>query len=256
MKTFILDLDGTMYRGTEIIESAKQFIDHCLEYHIPFLFLTNNSMRTQQINAKHMLDMGYKGIQANMFYNSAMASVEYVKRHSKKRKAYYIGEEGMKQALLEGGFELVDTHPDFVFIGLKKNIDYASYSKALSHLLDGAILIGTNMDRILVKPGGFELGNGSIVSMFEYASKQKSPQIAKPNYPILEYCLEHFHLNKEDVVLVGDNLETDIQLGYKNGIQTIFVQTGVHTKEDIEKLQIYPDYVVNSLMDIITLDLS
>lgn len=255
MKTLILDLDGTMYRGTQIIESAKQFIDYCLKHSIPFLFLTNNSMRTQAENAKHMLDMGYIGIKPEMFYNSAMASVEFVKRNYKGNKAYYIGQEGMKEALMDGGFILSEDHPDFVFVGLQKDIDYHGYSKALSFLLNGAILIGTNKDHILAKPDGFELGNGAIVSMFEFASKQVSPDIAKPNLPILEYCLSHYGLKKEDIILIGDNLTTDIKLGYDHGIKTVFVQTGVHSKDDIERLKIYPDIIVDSLMDLVGMDL-
>lgn len=254
MKTLIFDLDGTMYRGNQVIESAKHFLDYCRKNEIPFLFLTNNSMRTPQENAIHMLNMGYEGIDAKHFYNSAMASVEYVAEHYSSRKAYYIGKDGMKQALLDGGFLITDKDPDFVFIGLDKDADYHSYSKALTYLLKGAKLIGTNKDWILAKPGGFEMGNGSIVAMFEYASHQKSPDIAKPSYPILKYCLEHYGLNKEDVLLIGDNLGTDIKLGYNHGIQTVFVETGVHTRADLEDFDVKPTYVVSNLMDLLRFD--
>ena len=81
MKTLVLDLDGTMYRGTQIIESAHQFLDHCMKNNIPFIFLTNNSMRTPEENVKHILDMGYTDIKPSMFYNSAMAACQYVKKH-------------------------------------------------------------------------------------------------------------------------------------------------------------------------------
>lgn len=250
MKTLVFDLDGTMYRGTQIIESAHRFLDICIQKQIPFVFLTNNSMRTQEENTKHMLDMGYTHIQPKMFYNSAMAACQYVKKNYLGNRAYFIGKEGMRKALQDEGFILDDEHPDFVFIGLDKDATYQSYSKALSFLLNGAKLIGTNNDRVLVKPGGFEVGNGSVVHMFEYASGQKSPCIAKPYRPILDLCLDHFHLKAQDIILVGDNLETDILLGYKNHVETIFVQTGVHKVQDIDKLQIYPTHVVKTLMDL------
>ena len=75
MKTVVLDLDGTMYRGSQIIQSAKEFIDYCLENKIPFIFLTNNAMRTRAQNVKHMLDMGYSGISSEQFFNSAWLPV-------------------------------------------------------------------------------------------------------------------------------------------------------------------------------------
>jgi len=138
-----------------------------------------------------------------------------------------------------------------VFIGLDKDATYKSYSKALSLILNGAKIIGTNNDRILAKPGGFEVGNGSVVDMFEYAANQKSPRIGKPNRAILDLCLEYFGLKEDEIILIGDNLETDIKLGFEQNIETVLVQTGVHKKEDIEQLKIYPTHVVNTLMDLV-----
>ncbi len=254
MKTLIFDLDGTMYRGTQIIETAKQFLDVCIQKNIPFIFLTNNSMRTQEENVAHMEQMGYQNIKPSLFYNSAMASVQYVLDMDGPSTAFYIGKAGMRQALLDGGFTITQDHPKYVFVGLNKDLSYKEYSQALTYVLDGATLIGTNKDRILAKPGGFEMGNGSIVAMFEYATQQTSPDIAKPHPRMLKYCLQHFRLQKDEVILVGDNLETDILLGSRCGVETIFVQTGVHQKEDVDRLQIYPTHIVQNLMECMNFD--
>ena len=92
--------------------------------------------------------------------------------------------------------------------------------------------------------------------MFEYAANQKSPRIGKPNRAILDLCLEYFGLKEDGIVLIGDNLETDIKLGYEQNIETVLVQTGVHNKEDIERLKIYPTHVVNTLMDLVDYNFS
>lgn len=247
MKSIVFDLDGTMYRGTEIIPGARKFLEACQEEQIPVYFLTNNSMRTPKENAEHMEKMGYTGIRPEQFFNSAMASAMYAREHFEGNKAWYIGAGGMKEALETHGFEITEENPDFVFIGLDKKADYAKYSKALSFLLNGARLIGTNKDRILAKPGGFEVGNGSVVALFEYATGTKSPDIAKPSGVMLDLFLKHFQLNRDDVILVGDNLETDIALGYLNQVETVFVTTGVHSGPDIERLQIFPDHITEDL---------
>lgn len=117
-------------------------------------------------------------------------------------------------------------------------------------MLNGARLIGTNHDRILAKPGGFEVGNGSVVALFEYATATPSPRIGKPDRPILDYALKKAGISKEDAVLVGDNLETDVALGYNNKVQTVFVQSGVHHEKDIQRLKIFPDLCVESLDDV------
>lgn len=250
MKTFIFDLDGTMYRDKEIIPTAKDFIDYLYEHKIPYLFLTNNAMRTPEQNTKHMLDMGYEHIEPYMFFNSSMAAAQYARSLDKGNKAFYIGQEGLKQALESQGFIISEDKPDFVFVGLDKEANYHTYSKAVDMLLAGAVLIGTNNDRILAAPGGFEMGNGSIVAMFEYCCNQISPKIGKPSSVILDLCLKHYHLSKEDVVLVGDNLETDISLGYNNNVETVFVQTGVHSVADLPKFNVKPDHILNDLSEI------
>lgn len=251
MKTLVLDLDGTMYRGPEPIEAGLRLVQKMQEKGIPFLFLTNNSMRTPAQNAVHMENMGYRGLQADQFYNSAMASAAWARKNLDTTRAAYVGKEGMKEALEQEGIEITDDHPQALFVGLNKEMDYAGYSQALAHLLNGATLVGTNKDRILAKPGGFEVGNGSVVAMFEYASGQKSPDIAKPHAPILDLMLEKHGLDRDEVILVGDNLETDIALGYNNHVKTILVESGVHDRNDIERLGVFPDLVISSLDELV-----
>lgn len=251
MKTYLIDLDGTMYRGTEIIAGAKEFIDDLLACEARFVFLTNNAKRTKRQNVEHMENMGFTGITEEHFFTSSMAAARYTAGAYEGRNAYFIGQDGLKEALLDSGFRITEKDVDFVFVGLDVEGSYEKYSKALSFLLNGAKLIGTNNDRLLAKPGGFNIGNGSIVAMFEYAIGQESPKIGKPYAPILEEALHYFALSKENVVVLGDNLETDILLGVDNGVETTFVTSGVHTREDIDKLHIYPTNIVDDLRELI-----
>lgn len=251
MKTYVIDLDGTMYRGSQMIPGAKEFIDTLLERGERFVFLTNNAKRTKAQNVEHMVKMGFTGIEKEHFFTSSMAAARYVAGNYKGRNAYYIGQEGLEEALLENNFIITEDHVDFVFVGLDVDGSYEKYSKALSFLINKAQLIGTNNDRLLAKPGGFNVGNGSIVAMFEYAIGKESPRIGKPYAPILEEALNYFNLKKEDCILLGDNLETDILLGVENDVETTFVTSGVHTREDIERLHIYPTRIVDDLRELI-----
>ena len=254
-KTYLLDLDGTMYCGDTLIEGARIFVDWLLASGRSFLFLTNNATRTARQNVAHMEKLGYRGIREEHFFTSAMASARYVARHSKRRRAFVIGMEGLREALTKEGFTIVECDAELVFVGLDKHADYRRYSDALSELLKGAKLIGTNADRIIATSAGFDVGNGSIVAMLEYASGQRSPKIGKPCAPILLLALEQLQLTKEDVVIVGDNLETDIALGASQGVETVLVTTGVHQRADMERLQIYADHVIDDLRELITADI-
>ncbi len=250
-KVYLIDLDGTMYRGTQIIESAKLFLDWCLEKGKSFLFLTNNSCRTPQQAADHMLRMGYRGIRPEHFYTSAMAAADTVAKRSAKRRAWYIGEEGMREALVKKGFILDSNHPDFLFVGLNRQAGYPQYSEAIRLVLNGAQLIGTNNDRILLSETGANVGNGSVVALFEYCTSVSAMKIGKPYAPILEGALQFLQKQAKDAVMIGDNLETDILCGIRGGVETVLVTTGVHRKEDIERLQIFPDHVVSGLDELI-----
>ncbi|MEG0265877.1 MAG: HAD-IIA family hydrolase [Erysipelotrichaceae bacterium] len=251
MKMYMIDLDGTMYRGTAIIDGAKDFIDYLIKTKQRFVFLTNNAKRTKAQNVEHMEKMGYENIKEEHFFTSAMASARYVKKHYEGNKAFYIGQDGLKEALLDNGFVISEEAVDHVFIGLDVDGTYEKYSKALGYLLKGANLIGTNNDRLLAKPDGFNVGNGSIVAMFEYAIHKESPRIGKPYAPILEEACEYFKIDKEDAIIVGDNLETDILLGVNENVETVFVTSGVHSVEDIERYHIKPDHIVNNLRELI-----
>ena len=87
-KTYLLDLDGTMYCGDTLIEGARIFVDWLLASGRSFLFLTNNATRTARQNVAHMEKLGYRGIREEHFFTSAMASARYVARHSKRRRAF------------------------------------------------------------------------------------------------------------------------------------------------------------------------
>ena len=250
MKKLMIDLDGTMYHGTRMIERGNEFLKMLDQKGIEYLFLTNNASRTSKQAAEHMQHMGYLSVQPEMFYTSAMAAADEVKRISDKRRAFMIGEKGLEDALLQSGFELVEENADFVFVGLDRHADYHRYSLALRQLKKGAVLVGTNDDVILLSEEGVNVGNGTIVRMLEICSGQTSMKIGKPSSVILEGALKYTGWKKEEVLIVGDNLETDILCGIQGQTETALVLSGISTVEDIERLNIHPDIVVNELLDL------
>ncbi len=256
MKTYLIDLDGTMYSGNKNIDGAIEFINYLQKNNLPYIFLTNNATRTKKQIKEHMINLGFKNIREEDFFTSAMASAKYVAKNFEKKTCFVIGEEGLIEALKNENFEIVEEDidkkiADFVFVGLDRVGEYKKYSKALHHIINGAKLIATNTDRLLSNNGTFDLGNGSVVAMFEYASNTQSLKIGKPYPIILDILLEEFSLKKEELILIGDNLETDIKLGYDSKIETIMVCSGVHTEKDIDILKVYPNKIIKNLKELI-----
>lgn len=251
MKTYIIDLDGTMYSGNKNIDGAREFVNYLQEKNIPYIFLTNNATRTKKQAKDHMLNLGFKNIKNEEFFTSAIAAAKYAAKNFTKRDCFTIGEDGLIEALADEGFNFVQEAADFVFVGLDRKADYRKYSDAIHNILSGAKFIATNTDRLLPNNGKFDAGNGSAVAMIEYATNIQSIKVGKPYPIILDILITEYNLKKEDLILIGDNLETDIKLGYDAKIETIMVCTGVHTKDDVERLKIYPTSCISNLKELI-----
>ena len=251
MKTYIIDLDGTMYSGNTNIDGAREFIDYLHLKNLPYIFLTNNATRTKKQAKEHMLNLGFKDIKEEDFFTSAMATAQYIAKNYTEKKCFMLGESGLEEALKERNLELVQENANFVVVGLDRNATYKSYSEALHHILAGAKFIATNPDRLLANNGTFDIGNGAVIDMLEYASGVEAVKIGKPYQTILNILLEEKKLKKEDLIFIGDNLETDIKLGYDAKIETIMVCSGVHTEKDIDRLKVYPTRVVKNLRELI-----
>lgn len=250
MKTYIIDLDGTMYSGSTNIDGAREFIDYLQSKNLPYIFLTNNATRTKKQAKEHMLNLGFKNIKEEDFFTSAMATAKFIAKNYPGKKCFMLGESGLEEALKEWNFDIVQENANFVVVGLDRNATYKKYSDALHNILAGAKFIATNPDRLLANNGTFDIGNGAVIDMLEYASGIEAIKIGKPYQIILDILLEEKKLKKEDIILLGDNLETDIKLGYNADVETIMVCSGVHTEKDIDRLKVYPSKVVKNLKEL------
>lgn len=250
-KTYFIDLDGTLYSGNQVLDGAIAFLTQLQKEKIAYFFITNNATRTRKQNVEKLEELGFSNIREQDFFTSGMASASYIAHHSEARRAFYIGQDGLKEALLEQGFVIEEETADFVFVGLDTNATYQQYCHAFSLLQKGAKLIGTNQDRRLPHGDGFWIGNGAIVAMFAYASGQEPLLIGKPCKPMMEEALRFAGISKEDCIVIGDNLETDILFGIQHDVETIFVTTGVHQEQDMGVLDIHPTHIISNLKELI-----
>lgn len=245
-KGYLIDLDGTIYRGTELLPDAPLFIQSLREKKIPFLFLTNNSTTTPVKVAERLRSHFKIDVHSDDIYTSAMAAAAYVKK-TEGKTAYVVGEEGLTQAVREAGLTENTVDPDFVFVGLHRTVTYVELEKAVLAIHRGAIFILTNADANYPTEKGLLPGAGSIGALIEKATGKTPIVTGKPERSMLSAALERLKLNPEDVLMVGDNLHTDILSGKKSDIDTLLVLTGVSSEKDIDETMIYPTYVRRNL---------
>src|ERR1700752_5153231 len=168
-KGFLIDMDGVIYRSSQLIPGAVDFIKQLREWEIPFLFLTNNSQRTRRDVATKLQRMGMP-VEEKHIFTCAMATARFLARQKPRGTAFVIGEGGLLNALHSNGYAIVDKSPDYVVVGEGRTLTFEMLEQAVQMVLDGARLIATNLDPSCPTTGGTRPGCGAIVSLIEKAT--------------------------------------------------------------------------------------
>lgn len=246
-KGYLIDLDGTIYKGRERIPAGERFIQRLQEQEIPYLLVTNNTTRTPQM-VQDMLAQQFN-IQTHLetIYTATMATVDYMKDMNRGQTAYVIGETGLKSAISEAGYIEDKENPAYVVVGLDSQVTYDMLATATLAIAKGALFIGTNPDLNIPTERGLMPGAGSLVALLEAATRVKPVFIGKPNAIIMNKALDILQVKRSEAIMVGDNYLTDIMAGIQNDIASLLVTTGFTKAEEVPNLPIQPDYVVASL---------
>lgn len=247
-KAYCLDLDGTMYRGKEPIAEAVDFVNRCQVAGSETYFITNNAALTRSSQQKKLAGFGVQ-TDVDHIMNSATALARYCKQNYEGARVMMIGEEGLEEALAAEGITITNENPDVVMMGLDRQITYGKLAEASLAIRNGAVFLGTNEDLMFPTERGLVPGNGSFLHLMEATTGRKPIVVGKPAPHMLEFIQQQGGYAKEDMVLIGDNYNTDILAGILYGIDTAYVATGVTPAEEVLVKEILPTYVLSSLAD-------
>ncbi|GAA3022077.1 TIGR01457 family HAD-type hydrolase [Tetragenococcus solitarius] len=246
-KGYLVDLDGTIYLGNQPIAAGKRFVEHLQEKEIPFLFVTNNTTKSPEVVQKRLADEFDIHVEKERVYTASLATIDYMKDDAKGNKVYVIGEAGLIDLILTAGFIWDEKNPDYVVVGLDSQVNYEKLTIATLAIQKGAKFIGTNSDKNLPTERGLVPGAGALISLLETATQTQPTYVGKPEVVIMEKALDRIGLSKNEVLMVGDNYETDICSGINNGIDTLLVLSGFTPKKAVDSLPIAPTYVIDCL---------
>jgi NagD protein len=249
MPGYLIDMDGVIYRGGELIEGADRFIADLQSQDVPFLFLTNNSQRTRRDVAKKIERLGIRVSESHV-YTCAMATARFLASQKPNGTAYVIGEGGLLTALHKNGFSIVDKDPDYVVVGEGRSLNFEMAEQALRMILGGAKLVATNMDPNCPTQNGLRPGCGAVVAMLEAASGVKAFSVGKPSPIMLRAARKEMGLSTDETVVIGDTMETDILGGTQLEYKTILVLSGSTSEKDLRNYAYQPDLIVPSLAEL------
>jgi NagD protein len=246
---YLIDMDGVVYRGSELIPGAERFIRELRSQQAPFLFLTNNSQRTRRDVATKLQRLGIDADEEHV-YTCAMATARFLAWQKPNGTAFVIGEGGLLNALHSNGYSIVEKDPDYVVVGEGRTLNFEMVEAAVRMILQGAKLVATNLDPNCPTQNGTRPGCGAIVSMLETATGVKAFSVGKPSPVMLRGARKELGLSTEETIVIGDTMETDVLGGAQLGCKTILVLSGNTTIDDLPNYAFRPDKIVESLAEL------
>jgi len=246
IKAVFLDLDGTIYLGSSLIEGALEFLKRCDEKGVRRYFLSNNSSRSvsQYVEKLHKLDIPCT---ADDVLLSTHDLLSWLKKNNVDR-TYAIATKGMCEMMESEGITTRENNPQYVVLGYDTEINYDKISVASVHLHKGVPLVASHPDMVCPSPDGGLPDVGAYLAMLKVTTGVDPVHITgKPNPGMIMHKIEELGYLPEECAMVGDRLYTDMEMANRAGCVSVLVLSGEATLEDLQESDIDVDVVVDSV---------
>ena len=254
-KLVIFDMDGTLYLGKNLFPYTKNTLKYLKDNDIDYLFFTNNSSHDLDFYLKKMRGFDIECDMSN-FYSSSEVTISYLKRNNIK-KIFLLGNKSLKDQFKKE-FDIVTSYKEdedieAVVIGFSTELVYDELRSACLYLETRKDIryIATNGDyRCPIEDGLYIPDCGGMAEWIYLVTGRRPLIMGKPSKEVIESILDTYHLNKEDILVVGDRMYTDILVGVNAGVDSLLVLSGESTMEDVNKSPYKPTYILDSIEDL------
>lgn len=248
-KLFLLDMDGTLYLDNDLFDGTLDFLKNVKKNGGRYLFVTNNSSKSTEVYVEKLNRLGIEA-ESEDFLTSTDATILYIKGKFPGRKFYSFGTESFTKQLREAGINVVTDREEGIFgivMGNDNELTFKKLEDACILLLNDIEYIATNPDWVCPTAFGYVPDCGSVAEMLFRATGKRPHFIGKPRPEMLTLAIDKFGYKKEEAVMIGDRVYTDIASGYNAGIDTVFVLTGEGTEEDARSSDTKPTYMLDGI---------
>ncbi|MBW1801134.1 MAG: HAD family hydrolase [Deltaproteobacteria bacterium] len=249
-KGFICDMDGVIYHGNSLLPGAREFVEWLKANEKEFLFLTNNSQKSREELAQKLKRLGID-VDPLHFYTTALATASFLAHQHPGGSAFVIGDAGLINALYQAGLSMNDIDPDYVVVGETRSYSFEKIQQAINYILAGAKLIGTNPDLTCPTDQGLIPGCVAMVSPIEMATGRKAYFMGKPNPLMIRHAMRCLACEREEILFVGDQMDTDIIAGIHSEVDTALVLSGATREEDLVKYAYRPTFILKGVGEIL-----
>lgn len=243
----LIDLDGVLYVEDAVTPGAVQAIHFLREKQIAYRFMTNTTvMPLRQLHQK-LLRLGFPA-RPEEIISPPRAAVQYLRRQGNPSCFLAIMEE-TKQDFAE--FRQTDNHPDFIVAGkLGARWDYSLMNKLFHWMIEGAELIALHKDRYTMGENGLQIEFGAFIAGLEYATGKQAVVMGKPAAAFYQTALQDMGVPPERVIMIGDDLVSDVQGAQNIGVRGVLVKTGKYHEELAAASAIQPDDIIDSIANL------
>lgn len=245
-------MDGTIYLGNELFDGTLDFLSKVREKGGKYIFVTNNSSKSSSDYVKKLAAIGIEAVEED-FLTSTDATILYLQDKFKGRKFYSFGTKSFTEQLRCAGINVTDTLEDDIFGIVLSNDTELTFSK----LDDACILLGRGIEYIATNPDwvcptsyGYVPDCGSFADILRRATGRMPTFIGKPKPEMLLLAMKKYGFTKDETLMIGDRLYTDIASGYNADVDTVFVLSGEGTLEDVESSEIKPTYIMKNIREL------
>jgi NagD protein len=256
MKTgYLIDMDGVIYRENRLVAGAVDFVRALQSHGVPFLFLTNNSAPTPEDLAVRLKHIGIGGLSAKHFYTSAMNTADFLSETHPGCTVFVIGEGGLLAALHERKIANDAIRPHYVVVG-EGAASMERLAKAHECIERGARLVATNPDNWCpISPEQTRPGAGATTAYLETSTGRRAYLLGKPNGYMFHQARRRLASvagkDLENVVMIGDTMETDIRGAFEAGMQAYLVLSGSTEFETLGDYVYQPTRVLQTVGDLV-----
>lgn len=221
----LLDVGGVLYEGSEALPGAVEAVARLRERQMPFRLLTNTTRTTKATLAKRLAHMGFEVNDSDILTPASIA-------------ASVLERDGASVHLLVHPDLLPDCPaeaeaPDAVLVGdAGEYFTFERMNRAFRVLIEGGRLYALGRNRFFRAADGFELDAGPFVAALEYAAEMEATLIGKPAREFFMTAATEMGLEPETVLMVGDDLESDVEGALAAGLQAALVRTGKYRDGD------------------------
>jgi 4-nitrophenyl phosphatase len=251
IKALILDMDGVIWKADAPIGDLSAIFKRIRERGLKFVFATNNGTKTPEDYQKKLRELGVEVDAAQVVTSALGIAFLMAQKHPRGTKIFMIGEDGIRTALEGQGFEIVSVEnapeAEAVVMGIDRGVNFQKMMEATLLVRAGRPFYTTNTDRTFPTPRGEIPGSGAWLSVVTTATGIQPIVAGKPFPYLMELSLERLGTSREETLVVGDRLETDIAAGQAVGCPTAMVLSGVSSKAEADEWKPSPTLIVDDL---------